>query len=184
MAAEIKQIHLDPRRVRELNDEDAVPRNGADRPQVDIARQGVETVEDQPDIRVVRPPHDFPSIPMIVDMSAPGKRLVADAQAAPGRPLAQLPQIVGSAVDAAQCERGNAGTDEHQFRSKLLHHVELALRPVESTRPVRFRQTFEIAERLKKRHLQPVIADHAADLRRRTVEGQEIVLEYLHAIAA
>ena len=50
MAAPVEQVHVDQRRIGELDDEDLVAGDGADRVDVDLARQRVEAVEDQADI--------------------------------------------------------------------------------------------------------------------------------------
>ena len=121
---------------------------------------------------------------MVVDVAAPGERLVADAQAALCRPLAELAEIVGSPVDAAERSGRDVGADEHQIGAELAHQVELALGPVEGARTLRFRHSFEIAEGLEQRDLQAMIADHPADFGGRAVEGKEIVLEDLDTIEA
>ena len=72
---------------------------------VDLARQRMEGIEDQPDVRMVRAAHDFPGVAMIVDVPAPGKRLVADAQAALGGAFAKLVKIAGRPIDAAERHR-------------------------------------------------------------------------------
>ncbi len=182
VAAPVEQVHVDARSVGELHDEDAIAGDGADRPDVDAPRQRVEGIEDQPDVRMIGAAHDLPGVAMVVDVAAPGQRLVADAKAASRRPLAELAEIVGGAVDAAERERRDVGADEHQVGAELLHQVELALGPIEGARPLRLRQALEIAERLEQRDLEPVVAHHAADLRWRAVEGEEVVLEDLDAV--
>ena len=127
---------------------------------------------------------DLPGVAMVVDVAAPGERLVADAQAAFRRPLAELAEIGGRAVDAAERQRRDVGADEHQIGAELAHQVELALGAVEGARALRLRQALEIAERLEQRDLEAVVADHPADLGRRAVEGQEVVLEDLDAVEA
>ncbi|MNT56101.1 hypothetical protein D3C72_1933810 [compost metagenome] len=72
MAAPIEQVHVDQRRIGQLHDEDLVAGNGADRIGVDLARQRVETVEDNADIGVVGAAHHLPGITVIADMTAPG----------------------------------------------------------------------------------------------------------------
>ncbi len=46
------------------------------------AREDVEGVEDRADVPVVGPAHDLPGVAVVVDVAAPGQRLVADADAA------------------------------------------------------------------------------------------------------
>src|SRR3546814_12182172 len=98
--------------------------------------------------------HDLPGIAVVVDVSPPGKRLVADAQAAPRRALAQLVKVGGGPVDAAARQRRDAGADEHEIRAELLHKIELVLGAVERAFALRLGQALEIAERLEHRDLQ------------------------------
>ena len=108
-------VHLQQRRVGELHQEDAVARDRADGREIGAARQDVEAVEHQPDRRMVGAAHRLPGVAVVVDVPAPGQRLEGDAQAALGRALAQLAQVGGGAVDAAQrlrarrCCRSSAG---------------------------------------------------------------------------
>ena len=90
------------RRVGELDDEDAVAGDGADAGEVDLPREGVEAVEDQADIGVVGAAHDLPGVAVVVDVAAPGERLVADAEVAGLGALAELAEVGGGAVDAAE----------------------------------------------------------------------------------
>src|SRR3546814_20406811 len=90
--------------------------------------------------------------------------LVADAQAAPRRALAQLVKVGGGPVDAAARQRRDAGADEHEIRAELLHKIELVLGAVERAFALRPGQALEIAERLEHRALQALVSQHAADL--------------------
>gem|GEM_PF-4715600 len=51
MAAPVKQIHIDQRRIGHLDDEKLVLRNGADRVHLNLARQSMKTVEDKAHMR-------------------------------------------------------------------------------------------------------------------------------------
>src|SRR3546814_13630655 len=110
--------------------------------------------------------------------------LVADAQAAPRRALAQLVKVGGGPVDAAARQRRDAGADEHEIRAELLHKIELVLGAVERAFALRLGQALEIAERLEPRDLQAVVARHAGDLLRRPVAGEEVGPEDLAAVQA
>src|ERR1700750_199950 len=94
-------------------------------------------------------PHDFPGVAVVVDIAPPGQRLEADTQAPPGGALSELAQIVGGAVDAAKRVRRNVAADEQEIGAELFHQLELLLRPAERLGTLRFRQSFEIAERLQ-----------------------------------
>src|SRR5919106_2284981 len=102
MPAPIEQIHVDQRRVGELHDEDAVARDGADRADIDLPGERMKGVENQPDRGMIGPAHDFPGVTMVVDITAPGQRLVADPEPAPRRALAEFTEVGGRTIDAAK----------------------------------------------------------------------------------
>ncbi len=141
----------------------------------------METVENDADIGVVCAAHHFPGITVIADMAAPGQRLVTDAHAMFCRKLAELMEIGGGAVDAAERDRRDIRADQHQIGAEFAHDIELALRSLEGAGAVRFRHALEIAERLEKGDIQPVVGGQRLHLARRGVIGQEIILENLHA---
>ena len=151
---------------------------------VDLARQRVKRVEDEADIRMIGAPHDLPGVAMVVDVPSPGQRLVAHLQAALGGAFAERAEILRRPVDAAERDRRDVGADQHEVGAELLHHVELALGAVERPRALRLRQAFEVAERLEQRDGEAGVPHHAADVARRAVEGEEIVLEDLDAVEA
>ena len=113
---------------------------------------------------MIRPPHDFPGIAVIVDETSPGQRLVSHTQTPSARPLAQLRQIGRRPADATQCLGMDRRTDQDKVGTKVLHQVELAFRPVESLVAQASRQSFEIAEWLEQHDLKPMVAYHPADL--------------------
>ena len=119
---------------------------------------------------------------MIVDMAAPGQRLVSHPQAAFRGAFAQFVEILRRPIDPAQRLRVHGGTDQHQVGAQFLHHVELAFGPVESLGTGRFGQGFEIAEGLKQGDVEPVVADHVADIARAAVMGDEILFEDLDSV--
>ena len=184
VARPVEQVHLDGGGIGELDEEDAVAGNAADGVGVDLAGKRVEAVEDQPDVRVIGPAHHFPGVAVVAHMLTPGQRLEPDAQAALRGPLAELAEVVGHAVDAAQRLGMDRGTDQHQIGAQLLHQVELAFGPVEDPRPQGVRQTFEIAKWLEQGDVQPLVAHHPAGIGRAAVEGDEILFEDLDAVVA
>ena len=115
-------------------------------------------------------------------MAAPGQRFVADPQVALLRTITQIAKIISCAIDTTERMRRDVGADQHQVGPQLLHQIEFALGAIEGLLTVWFRQSFEVTERLEQHDLQAVIADHPANLFRRTIEGQEIVLKNLDTI--
>ena len=184
MARPVQQIHVDQRGVGQLHEEDPVARDAADGVGVDLARQCVKTVQDQPDIRVIGAPDDFPGVAMVVDMATPGERLVSDAHPLRGGDLAKFGEVVGGAVYPAKRRRVKRGTDQHQVGAKLGHGVELPARALKGLGAQIARKPLEVPERLEKRDLQPVIADHVADLARGAGIGNEILFEDLDPVEA
>ena len=184
MPAPGEDIHVEPGRVRDLHQENLVAGDRAHGLQVGLARKGVEGVEHQPDRLVVGAAHDLPGIAVIVDMPAPGESLEADAHAALGRALPKLVEIGRGAVDAAERERRDVAAHEQHVGAELGHHVEFALGAVEGAFALRVRHALEIAERLQCDKLQAEVTDALADIGRRAVEGQQIVLENLDALKA
>ena len=142
----------------------------------------METVDDQADVRVVGAAHHLPRVAVIVDVRTPGQRLVADPQAALGRPLAEFVKIRSGAVDAAHGVGSNAGTDQHEVGAEFLHKIELVFRAVEGLCPPWLRQAFEIAKWLEQHNLQSMVADHPTDVARRSGVGNKVLLEYLDAV--
>ena len=94
---------------------------------VGLAGQDVEGVEHQADRRVVGAAHRLPGVAVVVDVAAPGQRLEGDAHAALGGALAELVQVGGGAVDAAQRFGRDVAADHQEIAAQLLHDVELAL---------------------------------------------------------
>jgi hypothetical protein len=131
---------------------------------------------------MVGAPHDFPRVAMIIHVTPPGERFIADAQPSPGGPLTQLTQIGSCPLDTAQRNRRNRGADQNEIRSQLLHDIKLALGAVECAAALRLRQAFEVAERLIERNGKAGVGRHLRHITGRTIEGQEIVLEYFDAV--
>ena len=69
-----------------------------------------------------------------VDVAAPGERLVADAQVAPGGALGERVQLRRRALGVVERVRRGVRADQHQRRAERLHQVELALGAVEACR--------------------------------------------------
>ena len=144
----------------------------------------MECVDHEFDSRMVHRLHDLPRMAELVDLPAPGKRLVADAEAAPRCALAERAKILGrDAVIGKRVRRGVAA-HEHQVGAELLHHVELAFGAIEILRHAAARRGLEVAEGLKQQHAQTEVGADGPHLGGRAVEIQKIVLEDLDAVEA
>ena len=114
----------------------------------------MEAVERQPDRRMVGAAHHLPGVAVVADVPAPGQRLEADADAALLRALAELVEVGGGAVDAAERIRRDVAADHQQVAAEFAHQVELALGAGEGAAALRLRHALEIAERLERHDLQ------------------------------
>ena len=144
----------------------------------------MKTVENDADRFVVGAPHDLPGVAVVVDVTSPGERLIADAQAARGGAFAQFAEIGGRAVDAAERGRRDIAADQHQVGLQFLHQVELALGAGEVAGALRLRHALEITEWLEGADRKPEIPAHLADVARAAAERQQIVLENLDGVEA
>ena len=130
----------------------------------------MKAVENDTDRIVVGPTDDFPGVAIIVDVTSPGQRLVSDAQTARGGALAKLAKIQRGAIDAAEGNRRNVATNQHQIGLQFLHQVELALGAREIPPALWLRHTFEVAKRLECADFKPKVAAHRPDVARATAE--------------
>src|SRR5690606_33806387 len=119
--------HVDERGIGELDDEYPVAGYGADGVRVDLPRQCMEAVQDEPDTGMVGAANDLPGVAMVVDVPTPRECLIADPDAESCRDLAELAEVAGRAVDAAQRGWRHIGADQHQVRAEFLHQREFPL---------------------------------------------------------
>jgi hypothetical protein len=103
----VQQVHVDARRVGDLDDEDPVTWNSPDAGRVDAAGEAMKAVENEPNVWMLGASHDLPGISMIMDIPPPGERLVADAQSALLCQVPQLMKVLCGAIDPAERLRGN-----------------------------------------------------------------------------
>src|SRR5437773_167643 len=149
MPAPGQHVETEPRRVRELDQENLVRWNRFDRRHRKGWRQRVKAVEDDSDRFVIGAARDFPGVAVVADMTSPGQRLEADAQAARAGQFAELPEIRRGAINAAERGRRNIAADQQQIGLQFGHQVEFALGSCEVSGALRFGHAFEIAKRLE-----------------------------------
>jgi hypothetical protein len=140
----------------------------------------VEAVEDQAKRRVIGPLHDVPGLPPEPDMPSPRQGLVADAQPTFGSTVCHPPKVGGGLSRIVDGGGVNVAADEHKVGAEGLHHVELALRPVEVTEALRFRHGLELAERLEDRDVEPQAFGQGTNVLRSATERQQVLLKNLH----
>ncbi len=176
-----QRIHVEERRVGQLDQEDAVARDGGDRLEIGPAREDVEGVEHEPDRGMVGAAHRLPGIAVVVDVTPPGERLEPDPHAVALGALAERVKIGSRAIDAAEALRRHVGADEKQVAAEFAHQLELALGAGEDALAALGRHALEVAKRLEGDDLEPEIGDPPAHVGGRAVERQQVGLEYLDA---
>jgi hypothetical protein len=171
VAAPGEVVHFEERRIRDLDEDDAFLR---------IARMGARSVlrtrmwkeSRMSPIAGWSAPHHLPGVAIVVDVAAPGEGLVADAQPAPCRALAELAEVGRGAVDSAERILGDVAAHEEEIAAELLHHVELALRAGERLCALRLGHALKVAEGLERDDLEAKVGGHAAHGRRRAVNDR------------
>ena len=137
----------------------------------------------EPDGRMVGAAHDLPGVAVVVDVPAPGQRLVADraARAAAARSPSSWKSAAARSMPPSALRR-DVAADQQQVAAELLHQVELALGAVEAWRgagsgmPSKSRNGWKVIDR------QPEIGAPCRARRPACREGEEIVLEDLDAL--
>ena len=136
----------------------------------------------RPRLRMVGLLDDPPGMAEGIDVAAPGERLVADAHAAPRRPLGQRVEIGGGArIVVDRVGRRHSSTPA-SGRAELLHDVELALGAVEIARQASRGAPSKSRNGWNSTMSQAEVGRHVAHHRRRAVEIQQVVLEDLDAV--
>src|SRR4029453_5506946 len=115
MPAPIQDVHLQPRSVRQLNEKNAIARDRLQRLKVRLAGVSMKAVGKKPAGGGGGASHDFPGIAIIVDVTSPGERLEANAQAALRCSFAKLVKIRRAAVYAAHGVRRHVAADQQRI---------------------------------------------------------------------
>ena len=144
VAAPLQHVHHQPRRVGELQEEDPFSGDLGEPRQVAPDRQDVKGVQAGPERGMVGGRDDVPGVRVVVDVPAPGERLIGHAQPALPRTRREQVQVLGGQRVVVDRRGRDVRADQHGRRAELLHHVELGLRPAQ----VGLRDGLEVAERL------------------------------------
>lgn len=142
----------------------------------------MEAVEDQPEVRLVGPPHQVPGLLPGVHLAPPGQRLVADAQAADGGALGQLPEVIGQQRRFAEGIGSDVAAHQHQVGAEFLHQVELAFGALQVSPQAFPAAALEVAERLEQQDLQAQVGTQPAYVARAAVVMKQVVLEDFHPV--
>ena len=184
VAAQGQRVHADARGIGQLDEEHPLAREVCDTRPVVRESERVEAVEDQAEMRVVRPLDDAPGPVEGAHLGAPGQGLEADLEAALRRPLGELVELVGHPGVVVRDLVPDVGADQDQRRAELFHQVELALGPVEVALQLLVRHALEVAEGLKQVDRQAEVGGVAAHVAGRAGVKEEVVLEDLDPVEA
>jgi hypothetical protein len=147
-----------------------------------LQHQRMETVERDAQVGLVGALDDVPDLAPGFHGAAPGQRLEGDPDFAPRRPLRQQGHLLGAQLEVARRRFGNVRAYQDQLGAEFLHHVELALRPVQVALQLFGTDALEVAERLEHVDAQAEVQADAAHVGRRTGKLQQIVLEDFNAV--
>ena len=120
-----EHVHREERGVRHLDEEDLVGGDGLDRLGVVPLRQDVEAVEAEADACMVGEAHDASGRLVAVDESAPGERLIGDANTEPLGEVAELPQLGRGELLIPAARRRDVAAQQHGLDAEAIHEGEL-----------------------------------------------------------
>ncbi|GAA1690228.1 hypothetical protein GCM10009830_42330 [Glycomyces endophyticus] len=182
--APLEDVHVEAGRVGELEEEQLLGRDDADRGGVGAAGEYVEGVEAQAEVRVVGAAHDPPGPVVGRDVAAPGEGLVGEAHAVVGGALGEEAQVRGGEVVVVHGPGVDGRAHEHEVGAEPLHDGELGLGAAQVGAQEVGRDGFEVAERLVEVDAQPEVGAAGADLLGAVGGGHEVGFEDLHAVEA
>ena len=145
-------------------------------------REDVEAVETQADARMVGEAHDASGRLVAVDESAPGERLVGDANTEALGDVPELAQLGGSELLVPAARRRDVAAQQHGLDAEAIHERELRRCATEVLLEEFGADALEIAERLVQVERQPELLGARADRLRRLGRGDQIRLEDLNSI--
>src|SRR5437867_13453974 len=111
-------------------------------------------------------PYYCPRVAVIPDGTPPGERFETHAQTTCCRALAELVKIVDDTPAVTERGWGHVRTDKDQIGAQLLHHIEFPLSSIKDALTHPGRHALKIAERLKRRTLQPQLTHHCPNFAR------------------
>ncbi|MNO97563.1 hypothetical protein D3C76_892740 [compost metagenome] len=182
MPAPLQHIHGQDRCIGHLHEENLVAGNLGDGARVTLERQGVETVEQYAEARMIGLADNVPHLLPGIDVTTPGQRFVTDTQASRAGAFGQQAQIVDQNLFITDGVGRGVAAHQHQVGAQLLHQVELALGPLQIARQTVTAAAFEVAEWLKQRNGDPEIGAHLFNFSRAAVVVEKVILEDLHAV--
>ena len=144
----------------------------------------MKTIKDYTDVWMICAAHNFPSVPVIIDVATPAKCFIAHEKTPFCSAFAQFKKVMGRAFNATQRFGMNRGTNQQKGNTKFLHDIKFAFCAIKSFGPQWLGQGFEIAKRLEQCDVQAVITHHGANLFRACRIGDEILFKDLNPVKA
>ena len=184
MPAPEQQVHRQARRIGKL-DEGYLGRVDLRQAGIgDVARQRMETVEQDTDRRMIDGLDDVPDPTMVEDVTSPCERLVPDQHAARRGALAQFTKIVHDTFVIAERDRRTVRADQDAIGLEFGHHVELAFGPIECALAQFSGHSLEITERLIECADQPEVGKLPGNLAGRGGASQQVGFENFDRVIA
>ncbi len=182
VAAPLEDVHGEPGRVGELEEEDLLAGDVLDAPRVAPPGEDVEAVQAGAERRMPGGLDDAPGVVVGADVPAPGERLVGDADAEVLGEVREPGELPGGEGVVVHGERGDAGADQHGAGAEPAHQLELVPGPAQGAGELLGGGGLHVPHRLVQVDGQAEVGAAVADLLRGEGAGQQVVLEDLHAV--
>ena len=184
MPAPLEHVHVQVRRVGQLQEEQLLAGDVGEPGRVAAAGEHVEAVQAQAERRVVGPPHGLPRAVPGRHLGAPGQRLVGEPQPALLGPCRRRGQLLGEPVEVGDGVRGDRGADQDRVGAQVGHDVELALEAPQVAGEALLIGRVEVAERLVQVDREPGVGAPSGEFGRRPRRADQVGLEHLDAVEA
>ena len=180
VARPAQHVHLQPRRIGQLHEEQLVHLRDPGR--VVAQSQRMEAVDDEAERRVIHRLYDPPRMRPALHMPAPAECLIPHAQSPGGGAFRHRPQVGTGPGVVVQRRHVRVAAHQHQIRTQRLHDVELAFCPVQVAGARRLRHRLEVAERLIEFDREAEVFGNPAHVGGRAVKAQQVTFHDLHTV--
>lgn len=126
VTAPLEDVHVENRRVGDLQETDAFTGDAGQGASVVAAREHVESVHGQRHRRVVGAFDEAPRLPDPIDVTSPGEGLVGEGDPVRGGEIADGAQLFGGQLRIVDRRRQRVRARQEGRRAELVHHLELA----------------------------------------------------------
>src|SRR5271165_160572 len=184
MTAQRQRVHRQRRRVCHLHQRDPLRGEAGDRLDRIAAHADVKTVEYDAEIVAVGRMHDVPGGSPVLDMTAPGERLIADAHAVLAGKVRELREIRGGLFGIVDRLGRDIRAEAQKPRAEFMHQFELARRALEIAPTHRVRHRLKVAQRLQRDDFEPEVGRQLSCVTWLAIEKGQIVFEELDGAKA